>query len=83
MGEQTEHSDKGKEVKQVGMESGGRGREACVSGFLQLKIWHNDPVNIDAVHEDDPSCGGTKTPGGPFSWLGQQKGKGNKEVTYD
>lgn len=54
-----------------------------MSGLLQLKVGHDDPVNIHAVHGDDPTCGGAKTPGGTFGGLGKEEDKGNKEVSYD
>ena len=53
---------------------------ACL---LQLKIWHNDPVNVYAVHSDNPNSRAAESPAGSFGWLGEQQKKGNEEVTHD
>ena len=53
---------------------------ACL---LQLKIRHNDPVNVYAVHSDNPNSRAAESPASSLGWLGEEQKKGNEEVTYD
>jgi len=80
VGDQTNHPDEGEEVKKVGMEAGGEGFMPCMTGFLQLKVRHHDPVNVYTMHEKNPAGCGTDPPRSPFRRLGEKQDERDKEV---
>ena len=65
------------------METGGGRLEAGMPGLLELEVRHDDPVEVDAVHEEHPTRGGEDPPGGAFGRLGEKKEEGHKEVADD
>ena len=73
MAKNSEDAHQGEEIQEVRMKPGGGSRETRMARLLKLQVGHDDPVDVDTVHADDPNRGGTKAPGGPFSGLGQKK----------
>ena len=65
------------------METRGGRLEAGMAGLLELEVRHDDPIEVDAVHEEHPTRGGADPPGGAFGRLGEKQEEGHKEMADD
>lgn len=82
MAKDSEDPDQGKKIEEVRVKSGGGGRMTGVTGLLELEIGHNDPVDVDAVHQHDPGGRGADSPWSSLGRLGEKKDEGDEEMAH-
>ena len=83
MTQDTDNADQSEKVEEVWLESCRRCGMPGMPGLLQLKVGHDDPINIHKMHQNDPTRRCADSPRGSLGGLRKKEKEGDKEMSDD